>query len=91
LETKQKGTLTQEDLRLVAIRNLMNRYLKNYMMMLVKIINGRLDDIGLKAHVGKMDITWKIKEDQSKKIKEIQEDKQQAVEDLDTKYKGYTK
>ncbi len=91
LETKPKGTLTEEELRLVAVRNLMNKYLKNYMMMLVKVINSRLDDIGLKAHVGKMDITWKIKENQSKKIKEIQEDKQKTIEDMNIKYKGYTK
>lgn len=60
------------------------------MGMLIKVINGRLDDVGLKAQLGKIDITWKIKEDQSKKIKDIQENKQRIIEDLDFKYKGYT-
>lgn len=89
LASKPKDRLTDDEIRLIAIRNLMNRYIKSYMGMLIKTINNRLDDIGLKAQLGKMDITWKIKEDQSKKIKEIQENKQQLIEDIDLKYKGY--
>ena len=90
IASKANSTLSDEELRLVAIRNLMNRYIKRYIGMLVKVINGRLDDVGLKAQLGKIDITWKIKEDQSKKIKDIQENKQRIIEDLDFKYKGYT-
>ncbi len=90
LSVKTKDKLSDEEIQFVATRNLMNRYLKSYMNMLVKIINNRLDDVGLKAQLGKIDITWKIKEGQSKNIKEIQEKKQQFIEDIDLKYRGYT-
>jgi len=80
--------LPDEVLRLVALRNLMNKYLKAYIGLLIKKINARLDDVGLRAQLGKIDITWKTKESQSKKIKEIQEQKQGYIDDLDSKYKG---
>jgi len=79
--------LPDEVIRLIALRNLMNKYLKTYVGLLVKRINARLDDVGLRAQLGKIDITWKTKENQSKKIKEIQEQKQEYIDELDDKYK----
>jgi len=79
--------LPNEVIRLIALRNLMNKYLKTYIDLLIKRINARLDDVGLRAQLGKIDITWKTKENQSKKIKEIQEQKQEYIDDLDDKYK----
>lgn len=79
--------LPDEVIRLIALRNLMNKYLKTYIDLLVKRINARLDDVGLRAQLGKIDITWKTKENQSKKIKDIQEQKQDSMDDLDDKYK----
>jgi tetratricopeptide (TPR) repeat protein len=79
--------LPDEVIRLIALRNLMNKYLKSYIDLLVKRINARLDDVGLRSQLGKIDITWKTKENQSKKIKEIQEQKQEFIDELDYKYK----
>jgi len=79
--------LPEEVIRLIAFRNLMNKYLKTYIELLIKRINARLDDVGLRAQLGKIDITWKTKENQSKKIKEIQEQKQESLDELDYKYK----
>lgn len=89
LSTKTKDKLNDEEIQFIATRNLMNRYLKSYLNMLVGVINNRLDDVGLKAQLGKIDITWKIKESQSRNIKDIQERKQQFIDDIDLKYRGY--
>jgi len=78
---------TGDNIRYVAMRNLLNRYLKAYLPMLVKRVNARLDDMGLRAQLGKIDITWKTKENQSKKIKELQEKKQELLEEIDNKYR----
>ncbi len=81
--------LPEEVLRLVALRNLMNKYIKSYIELLIKRINARLDDVGLRAQLGKIDINWKTKEGQTKKIKEIQEQKQGYIDELDSKYKRF--
>ena len=81
--------LPEEVLRLIALRNLMNKYLKTYLELTIKKINARLDDVGLRAQLGKIDITWKTKENQSKKIKEIQEQRQGYIDDLEGKYKRF--
>lgn len=83
-------TLPDDVLRLIALRNLMNRYLKTYIELLVKRINARLDDVGLRAQLGKIDINWKTKEYQTKKIKDIQEQKQGYMDELDLRYKRFT-
>lgn len=88
INSKTRDKYTDQDIQFIALRNIMNRYLKSYIASTIKIINSRLDDIGLKAQLGKIDITWKTKEEQSKKIKNIQENKQKIIEDLDSKYKG---
>jgi tetratricopeptide (TPR) repeat protein len=79
--------LPEEVIRLIALRNLMNKYLKSYINLLIKRINARLDDVGLRAQLGKIDITWKTKENHSKNIKEIQEQKQGYIDEMDDKYK----
>ncbi|MFH1222864.1 MAG: hypothetical protein V1647_00800, partial [Pseudomonadota bacterium] len=71
---------TDDNLSFIAMRNLMNKYLRSYFSMLVKKVNARLDDVGLRAQLGKIDITWKTKEEQSSKAKELQEKKQQLLE-----------
>jgi hypothetical protein len=81
--------LPDDILRLIALRNLMNKYLKTYLDLLVKRIDARLDDVGLKAQLGKIDINWKTKEGQTKKIKEIQEKKQEHMDELEYKYKRF--
>lgn len=86
-EINTDQVLPEDVLRLVALRNLMNKYLKAYIQLLVKRINARLDDVGLRAQLGKIDINWKTKEGQTKKIKEIQEQKQGYIDELDSKYK----
>jgi tetratricopeptide (TPR) repeat protein len=88
ISSKTRDKYTDQEIQFIALRNIMNRYLKSYIASTIKIINSRLDDIGLKAQLGKIDITWKTKEEQSKKIKNIQENKQKIIEDLDSKYKG---
>ena len=88
MNSKTRDKYTDQEIQFIALRNIMNRYLKSYIGSTIKIINSRLDDIGLKAQLGKIDITWKTKEEQSKKIKNIQENKQKIIEDLDSKYKG---
>ena len=85
----KKGTtiLSDEQIRLAALRNTMKLDVKEYLSFLIKKINYRLDEIGLKAQLGKIDIIWRTKESQTRKIKEIQEKKQENLESIENKYR----
>ncbi|MBN1115323.1 MAG: hypothetical protein JXA66_08285 [Oligoflexia bacterium] len=80
-------TLNEGERDIIALRNVMNRYLKSYTASVIKLIHARLDDIGLKAQLGRIDIVWKTKENQTNQITDIQENKQQYMNEIDRKFK----
>lgn len=89
IESKKKELILSDDeVRLVEFKNVMNVQMKEYINFLMKKINAQLDEIGLKAQLGKIDIVWRTKENQTKKIKEIQEKKQENIERIENKYRN---
>ena len=89
IESKKQTTiLSDEEAKLIALKKTMNIDIKEYLKFLIQKINYRLDEIGLKAQLGKIDIVWRTKESQTKKIKEIQEKKQENLESIESKYKN---
>jgi tetratricopeptide (TPR) repeat protein len=86
-----KINLTKNEMTFVALRNLMNKYLKLYLRNTIFLIHNRLDDLGLKAQLGRIDIVWKTKETQSENIVDMQTKKQDLMEAVDKKYHGLVK
>ena len=89
IESKKQTTiLSDEQAKLISLKKTMNIDIKEYIKFLIQKINYRLDEIGLKAQLGKIDIVWRTKESQTRKIKEIQEKKQENLESIENKYKN---
>ncbi|MCX6111798.1 MAG: hypothetical protein NTY22_00705 [Proteobacteria bacterium] len=85
---KDTQVLSDDEIRSISLQNTMNRSIKEYIKFLITRINFQLDEIGLKAQLGKIDIIWRTKENQTKKIKEIQEKKQENMENIENKYRN---
>ncbi|MEI6079688.1 MAG: hypothetical protein WCQ53_03510, partial [bacterium] len=89
LELKRNTrSLSDEEIRLIELKNIMKSAVSDYIKALVFKVKAQIDEIGLKAQLGKIDIVWKTKEGQTRKIKEIQEKKQENLDVIDTKYKN---
>jgi tetratricopeptide (TPR) repeat protein len=84
-QKRETEILSNEDVRLIELKNAMNTELKGYIKSLIDKMNFKLDEIGLKAQLGKIDIIWNAKENQSKKIKEMQEKRQEDSGDTGDK------
>jgi tetratricopeptide (TPR) repeat protein len=80
--------LKDPERRVIALRNVMNTYLSQYVRVLIRNIHHRLDDIGLKAQLGRIDIIWKTKENQSENITGIHEKKQEYIRKVEEKYRN---
>jgi tetratricopeptide (TPR) repeat protein len=88
LADKAKGrALNEDEMKIVALKNVMQGYLKKYMDMTIRALNARLDDLGLRAQLGSIDIIWKSKENHSLRVQSIQEQKQELMKEVDKKYK----
>ncbi|MEI6092812.1 MAG: hypothetical protein WCQ47_03925, partial [bacterium] len=87
IEKKKGAGLSDEEKRLVQLKNVMRNQMNEYVSFLIKRINSRLDELGLKAQLGEIDIVWRTKEDQTKSIRNVQEKKQQNLQKIENKYR----
>lgn len=88
---KLSNEKTPDELRLVSKLEVLNKLLKNYLSSIIKFVYVRLDEIGLKAQLGIVDLVYKIKDDQTSKIIDIQTKKQDFSDSVDDKFKGLIK
>lgn len=82
---------TSDDFKVLAQYKKLNVLLKKYLDTLLKLVYVRLDEIGLKAQLGVVDLVWKIKDEQSSEIVKIQVQKQDFSDVIDEKFKGLVK
>lgn len=82
---------TTDGMRLASQLVVLNKLLKNYLSSIIKFVYVRLDEIGLKAQLGIVDLVYKIKDDQTSKIIDIQTKKQDFSDAIDEKFKGLVK
>jgi len=91
IRVNQNKNKTNQDLKIIDSYTKLNRGLKRYLDVLIKTVYLRLDEIGLKAQLGLVDLVWKIKDDQSMEILKIQTMKQDFSDAADEKFKGLIK
>lgn len=82
---------TVEENKLVSQLDTLNNLLKQHLISIIKFVYVRLDEIGLKAQLGIVDLVYKIKDDQTSKIIDIQAKKQDFSDSVDDKFKGLIK